>query len=169
MKIGIISDSHDRLDHLEKVVQLLRDQSISIVLHLGDFCAPFVLAWMAEQTDITWYGVWGNNDGDKLAGYKLTANSKVDIASGDFRELLLHERQLFLTHYPEIGRIAALSGKYDVVLHGHTHVQASEVVVSASGEETLLANPGEIYGMRTGTVGYANLDLETLHFQLQQI
>ncbi len=150
MIIGICSDSHDSLEALQAAITAFREREITTAFHLGDFMAPFMLKEMADAGEIQWYGVWGNNDGDKLMGYQVSRHGKVDVATGDFRELELAGKKIFLTHYPEIGRIAALSGKYDAVFHGHTHQLYQEVVTLADGREVLLANPGELYGKRTG-------------------
>jgi len=158
MLIAVLSDSHDRTDHLEQALILIKERGISRGLHLGDYVAPFVINQLAES-EIRWQGVWGNNDGDKLAGLRMAAG-KVDISEGDFLELEIEGRKLFLTHYPQIGRIAALSGQYDAVFYGHTHIAKQEHV-----EVTLLANPGEIYGMRTGKVSFGIYNTERNSFE----
>jgi len=162
MFIAVLSDSHDRTDHLEYALHQIKERGITTAFHLGDFCAPFVLQQLVDS-GLTIYGVWGNNDGDKLRGTSMTANSHVDLVPDDYRELELENRKIFLTHYPQIARIAALSGQYDAVFFGHNH-QASQEVISGS-KQTLLANPGEIYGMRTGKPSFGIYDTETNTFE----
>ena len=41
MKIAILSDSHDRVDHLERVLASVKDSGAVHLCFLGDFCAPF--------------------------------------------------------------------------------------------------------------------------------
>ncbi len=43
MKIGIISDTHDRIDNLHKAITLLQVRGVQILIHCGDLCAPFMI------------------------------------------------------------------------------------------------------------------------------
>ena len=43
MKIGIISDTHDDLHHLETVLDVLRVEKVTKILHCGDVCGPDVI------------------------------------------------------------------------------------------------------------------------------
>lgn len=150
MLIAIFSDTHDHLHHMRTALDMVKEKGITTGIHLGDFCAPPAVELLADS-GLKWYGVWGNVDGDRmLAWERVKDKGTVDMVTTDFRELELEGRKLFLTHYPQIARIAALSGQYDAVFHGHNH-QASTEVVSAHGKETLLANPGELCGIRYGT------------------
>jgi putative phosphoesterase len=159
MKIAICADSHDRRDHAKWAVEAIKERSIDTALHLGDFCAPPIMLDLAES-GLQWYGVWGNVDGDRLSGYVRTESfANFDIGTSDFRELELGGKKLFLTHYPEIARIAALSGLYDAVFYGHDHTMHQEMV-----GKTLLANPGELAGSRSGIVSFAIYDTDTNSF-----
>jgi putative phosphoesterase len=148
MKIAVFSDSHDRVDNLDRAIAIAKEMGITQALHLGDLIAPFVVKENLANSGLQWTCVWGNNDGDKLLAAAF-ATENVDLAEKDFREVEIEGRKLFLTHYPEIGRIAALSGQYDAVFFGHNHKASQEKI-----EKTLLANPGEIYGMRTGKASF---------------
>lgn len=142
MLIAVFSDSHDHLPNLEVAIGMVKELGIKRGFHLGDVCAPFSVRLLTES-GLQWQCVWGNNDGDKMGGYQATAGSKVDFDTRDFREIKIEERRLFLTHYPEIARIAALSGSYDACFFGHNHRYSSEII-----GQSLLANPGEILGWR---------------------
>ena len=39
--IGIMSDSHDNLDAIKKVVKLFNSKDLDIVIHAGDLISPF--------------------------------------------------------------------------------------------------------------------------------
>ena len=64
MKIAVLSDIHDRLDHLELVLLKVRESGADVLFFLGDFCAPFSLAALAEGFSNPIHAVFGNNDGD---------------------------------------------------------------------------------------------------------
>jgi putative phosphoesterase len=160
MLIAVFSDSHDNMENIKKAVELAKERGITRGLHLGDFCAPPTLTLLATS-GLTWQCVWGNVDGDKLLSYqRVQEHGTMDLVPEDFRELEIEGRKLFLTHYPQIARIAALSGSYDATFHGHNHEANQEVV-----GKTLLANPGEIAGFRFGKPSFGIYDTETNTFE----
>jgi len=48
MKIGIISDSHDRIEAVEKVIGIFEKQNVETIIHCGDMCAPFMIDELAK-------------------------------------------------------------------------------------------------------------------------
>ena len=157
MKIAVMSDSHDELDNLAWALGKARDLGVQKIFHLGDIVSPFVYLDVLskfEEDFEEFILVFGNNDGDQTHWIKLSQeNAKLNMLPGDFRELLVEAKKIFLTHYPEIAELAALSGKYKAVFHGHTHLMRKEYV-----KDCLLANPGELLGKRTGEVSFAIWD-----------
>lgn len=162
MLIAIFSDTHDHMHHMRTAIDQLKERGITIGIHLGDFCAPPALELLADS-GLHWYGVWGNVDGDRLMSWlRIKDKGTVDIGTDDFHTLELEGRKLFLTHYPDIAKIAAISGEFDAVFHGHNHKAAAEMIKTNGGphSETLLANPGELCGFRYGTPTYGIYDTE---------
>lgn len=160
MKLAIFSDTHDNLGTTGLAIEQVKAAGITHGLHLGDFTSPPTIMLLAE-CGIQWTCVWGNCDGDKLLAYRRTEKlGTMDFANGDFREHEVEGKKLFLTHYPEIARIAALSGLYDAVFHGHNHQAATEII-----GKTLLANPGELTGIRFGKPSYGIYDTDTNTFE----
>ncbi len=167
MNIAVFSDSHDNMENISKALELVKARGIIHGFHLGDFCAPPALQLLADS-GVTWQCVWGNNDGDKLLGYMVTqSKGTLDFVSTDFRELEIEGRKLFLTHYPQIGRIATLSGQYDAVFHGHNHLAQQEVITNQNGpiHNCLLANPGEVTGYRYGAPSFGIYTSENNSFE----
>lgn len=165
MQIAIFSDSHDHMQHIRTALAQVEGRGITTGIHLGDFCSPMAMEILAES-GLHWFCVWGNVDGDRLANWlRIKDRGTIDIGTEDFRDLEIEGRKIFLTHYPEIARLAALSGKYDATFHGHDHKAASEVVTTdGEHKEVLLANPGELCGFRYGvpTYGIYDTDQNTL-------
>jgi len=62
MLIAVLSDCHDNIWNLEKVLPKL--DKAEVVLFCGDFCAPFTLKLLAEGFTRPIHAVFGNNDGD---------------------------------------------------------------------------------------------------------
>ena len=148
MKVAILSDIHDRLDHLQAVLDELHHLEPGAICFLGDFCAPFTLLALAENVPSPIHVVFGNNDGDIFLLCQIAAKHAHVTLHGQFAELELGGRSIALNHYPEISRRLAESGAYDAVFSGHDHKRYVHRV-----GKTLWANPGEIMG-RFGTVSF---------------
>jgi hypothetical protein len=153
MKIAVLSDIHDNIWQLEK---LLASLEADVLIFCGDFCAPFTLAQIAEGFGGPVHVVFGNNDGDQLLLAQVAGRHEHVKLHGQFSELELGGRSVAVTHYPRIGRALARGGTYDLVCTGHSHEQ----VMEEHGGRTLLLNPGEVMG-RFGASTYALYDTDT--------
>jgi len=49
MIIGLMSDSHDNLPKIKQAVEFFNKKKVKLVLHAGDFVAPFVVRELKEQ------------------------------------------------------------------------------------------------------------------------
>ena len=166
MLIGLMADTHDRLPLLEKAVKALNERGVELVLHAGDFIAPFVIPRLAKL-EAKLIGVFGNNDGDKPLLLKRAAETggKVELR-GVFAEVQAGGLKIALTHghEGELLRSLIASGAYDVVVHGHTH-QAGQ----RKEGRTLVVNPGEVCGYLYGRPTVAILDTEKLAVEFVEL
>ncbi len=156
MKIGILSDTHDRVPAVEAFIARFAAAGASFVLHAGDYCAPFSLAPF-RAAGLPLLGVFGRNDGDRDG---LRAAAAVLPSGGELFEsphsLELGGRSVLLVH--DLGDALARSVEaHDVVVHGCSH--RAEVRQRGAA---LLVNPGEACGWLTGACTAAVLDLDTL-------
>ncbi len=152
MKLGILSDTHDRLPAIEKAVKALNEADVDLVIHLGDYCAPFSLRPLRELR-MDWLGVFGNNDGE-IQG--LLAASEGKIRRGNL-SLEIDGKRLFADHVNPLKEALAASGHFDLILYGHTH--ALEIY---EDHGCLCVNPGEVCGYLTGRQTVVCLDLNDL-------
>lgn len=140
MRIAIISDIHDNVWNLGPALEMLNGADALICC--GDLCSPFIVNLMADGFSDHIHIVFGNNDGDQ---YRITNNAiKYDgrvIVHGEFAELTLAGRRFAVNHYPNIARLIAESGDFDVVCYGHNHIYKVEECGN-----TLMINPGAIMG-----------------------
>lgn len=155
MHIAIMSDSHDRWDHLEKAIQLANELKCELLLFAGDLMAPPGLA-VLEKFNGNVKFVWGNNEAERLGLTRMMDASKKIELCGDIYEDTVANVRIFMNHYPRFGELAAKSGEFDLVIFGHTHEYHHEEVGSV-----LLLNPGEIQGYKTGEVGFVIYNTET--------
>lgn len=163
MIIAVLSDIHDRLDHLETVLERVRAARATVLLFLGDFCAPFSLAALAEGFSSPIHAIFGNNDGDIFLLCRIAASHPHVTLHGHLAELEFDGCKVALNHYPEIARRLAESGAYHAVFSGHDHQRYVHRIGAA-----LWANPGEIMG-RFGTVSFGLFDTDTRAFEHVEI
>ncbi|MBF0342266.1 MAG: metallophosphoesterase [Magnetococcales bacterium] len=141
MKIGLISDSHDHLEHLERALAVFREQGVTRILHAGDFVCP---ATILALSGFPVSAVFGNNDGERQG--LLRAFARIGgVLEGEFLELDAPggEGRVALYH----GTVARFkdaliaSGAYRVVITGHTHRPVNRMEGA-----TLVLNPGTLHG-----------------------
>lgn len=149
MKIGIISDTHDRIDLTKKVIQKLEDKKCKALIHCGDFCAPFILEELSKFKEKV-FCCFGNTD-DRFNSTKTAIKLGINL-EGDIGEIEIGNKKIAFCHFPNVAENFAMSQKYDIVFHGHTHKKREEKIGN-----TLLVNPGEIMG-RYGKSTYAIYD-----------
>lgn len=157
MLIGLISDSHDHVPHIEQAVRIFKQREVGLVLHAGDFCSPFTVP---PFEGLSLKGVFGNNDGDHYLLLQKFDSIGADHL-GTFGDLKVDGRRMALYHGTDAPITAALEqcGNYDAVISGHTHEKKVEMV-----DSTLAINPGTAHGFgdeaTIALLDTAKLDIE---------
>jgi uncharacterized protein len=162
VRIGILSDTHDRLSMIAKAVTWCNDEEVDLVLHAGDYIAPFVIDTLAGL-HAPMVGVFGNNDGDRDMLLQKCNDRKGLEIRGDFAEITAGDMVIALLHGHQKERLASVlgGGKYAVVVHGHSH----RSTLSRDGG-TLLVNPGAVSGYLTGRCTVALLETEGMAVEI---
>ena len=150
MQVAILSDIHDHLENLERV--LAEVQGMDLLLCLGDLCAPFTLDALARGFRGGVHVTFGNNDGDIFLLTQIAARHPNVTLAAPMGEVEVGGTKLAVVHYPIFGEGLAALGRYDAVFCGHSHKPELRVV-----GHTVLANPGEVMG-RFGEVSYGVWD-----------
>jgi hypothetical protein len=158
MKAAIVSDIHDNIWNLEAILRQVQHTGAEVLLFLGDLCAPFTLAQLAEGFGGPIHVIFGNNDGDIFMISKIASKHPQVTLHGQLAEIEVGGKKVALNHYPDIARRLAESGAYDAVFSGHDHKRYVHKV-----GKTLWANPGEVMG-RFGQPGFGLWDTETMEF-----
>jgi putative phosphoesterase len=150
--IGIMSDSHDNLDAVKEAVRLFKRLDCQLVIHGGDFVAPFAALEMG-RLPCRVKAVFGNCDGEKK-GLAAAVKPFGEIEEPPhlfewrgFQFLLMH------VDYDLSAQVARY--RPDFLVFGHTHKPG----IKTRGE-TLLINPGETGGWVSGRKTVALLDPE---------
>jgi len=156
MLLAVMSDSHDNIINMRKAVAKIREAGCEMILHCGDFVAPFMLAEL-DAAGIPVHGVFGNNDGDRylLTKNALTVHKNITL-HGDFGRLDADGRQVAFIHDGTIADDLAAGGRYDIVCFGHFHVWMQKKV-----SHTLVINPGELLG-KDDSPGFGLVDTAAL-------
>jgi|SRR3989338_528768 len=142
MKFAIVSDSHDNLANIDKMLDYLKQNQIKVMIHCGDVCAPAVLAAMAKKFQGNIHLVFGNVDTDQEELEKLPNDFKNIKIYGETGQTEIDKKTIAWTHYPWQAQELAESGKYNLVFYGHDH-QPWEKLVG----QTKMLNPGTLAGM----------------------
>jgi putative phosphoesterase len=154
MKVGLLSDSHDRVPAIAALLREFQKREVTFVLHAGDFCAPFSLKPFQDM-GIAMAGVFGRNDGDPEGIRAAAAQGMGQELFESPHSIKFGEQKLLIVH--DIGDVSERSVlAHTVVVHGHTHLQEMK-----TRGDTLIVNPGEACGWIYGAPCGAVLDLET--------
>ncbi len=156
MKVGLLSDTHDRVPAVEALLARFVEAGAALVLHAGDYCAPFSLAPF-RAAGLPLLGVFGRNDGDREG---LRAAAAALPAGGELvdspHSVVLGGRTLLLVH--DLGDALSRSvDAHEVVVYGCSHRPDARQRGAA-----LLVNPGEACGWLAGEPRAAVLDLDAL-------
>ncbi len=148
--IGLLSDSHDNLTRVREAVRLFNDAGCDLVIHTGDFVAPFTVEELRNlRAPIK--AVYGNCDGEK-AGLARAFQGLGEIRNAPLK--FSHAGLRFLVCHLDAPVKRYLASKaYDVVVFGHTHKPLVE-----RRDGVLLVNPGEAGGWLRGKSTVALLD-----------
>jgi putative phosphoesterase len=161
MRIGVVSDTHNHLRNVERIVELFHAADVRYVIHTGDITQPKTLTALSALR-VPLYGVYGNNDLEREGLERAAHAYGMTLRDPPF-QLHLASRRIVVVHDPQdLARVAADS--FDVALHGHIH---RRVIERAEGR--LVFNPGECAGHlpghnAVGVVDLSSLDTEILRF-----
>lgn len=161
MKVGIMSDSHGRVEPVRRAMAVFREANVGLIVHCGDVGGLNILEEMAGEPCRF---VWGNTDfpehgwqarveamglpwPDELPMRLSVDGKKIAVCHG-------HERVFFRVRD---------QGQYDYVFHGHTHKRADHQI-----GPTRVINPGALHRAsihtiailepRTNELGFITLD-----------
>ncbi|MDZ4742838.1 MAG: metallophosphoesterase family protein [Verrucomicrobiota bacterium] len=129
MKIGLISDTHDRMD--QRIHEIF--QRVDHIIHAGDVCDSDIIEELGVIAPTT--VVLGNND-----DYLKAPQYSVPVFCG-IRFLVIH---ILDSH---LAKIQIAESKPDIVIYGHTHVPRDEKVNGIR-----FINPGSVFRGRQGAL-----------------
>ncbi len=151
--IGIISDTHDNRASIRKAVEVFNTHGCSLVIHAGDYVAPFTVREFGKL-NCPLIGVFGNNDGE-IKGLKEHFSKIGSLFEAPYQ--FTHcNRKFAVMHEPFYLDKYIVQNDVDVVIYGHTHE------IDVRHEEPMVINPGECCSWLTGRSTVVLLDCTTL-------
>ncbi len=167
MRIGVVSDTHNNLPNVARIVELLNAAAVERVVHTGDITQARTLE-VLSRLDAPLYGVYGNNDLERESLESAAALFGIALCDPPL-SLPWADRHLWVVHDPRDFESSLLEARArgeapDLILHGHDHRYRLE---DRAG--TLVFNAGECAGHlrghnAIGVVDLATLQCETLLF-----
>ena len=136
MKIGIISDSHDHHKNVRKAVAIFNEHGVDYVFHAGDIVSPATAQLFAELDKAKFIAVFGNCDSERTL-----LKDCINSFGGEIHNLCydgeVGGKRIFMTHKLRGPEKIICSGKFDLVIYGHTHKRD----IQKLGQTTVI-NPG---------------------------
>ncbi|MFQ6069376.1 MAG: metallophosphoesterase [Candidatus Aminicenantales bacterium] len=152
--IGIMADSHDNVTNIRRAVELFNDARCSLVIHAGDFIAPFAARELGGLKCRV-KAVYGNCDGEREGLRKaFEPLGEIEEAPHSFS---FQNLNFFLVHLDFVLDKDAASKEYDVAVFAHTHKPQV-----TKRKNTLFINPGEAGGWLSGRPTVVLLDQKSL-------
>jgi len=150
MKIGVVSDSHGRLEIIQSAVRLLRERGAELILHCGDIDSPDAVRLF---TQIPTHFVLGNWDLQPVLLKRAIEDAGGAVHDG-IGQLELAGRRLAWLHGHVRGERQRLetSGEFNFVFYGHSHAAEAHQI-----GRTVVINPGALHRARTKSVALVDL------------
>lgn len=102
MKLTILSDIHDNVWNLQKVLDSPDVQKTGALLCCGDLCAPFILRLLGQGYPNPIHIVLGNNDGDVASFIRVAATFEEYLALSEDCNYRIHYRDGQVISFLEI-------------------------------------------------------------------
>jgi putative phosphoesterase len=155
--IGILSDTHDRIDNTIAALGLLTQAGAEFLIHCGDVGGEHIIDQLAGHRCAL---VWGNNDWDRRGLTQYAEALGIQVLQ-NFGELTLDGKQFAITHGddPKLVRAIIQRQQHDYLLLGHSHVKHDQ----RYGRIRLI-NPGALHRAAEKSVAILDTSNDSLRF-----
>ncbi|MHC4738033.1 MAG: metallophosphoesterase [Planctomycetota bacterium] len=160
MKLGIISDTHNNRGNVLKAIRIFNEQKAGWVLHAGDMASAGTAGEFAALEDAKLIYVSGNCDIDRALMQRT-----IEELGGEYYDPSydgeIEGKRIFMTHKPDVMLSAAGSGRYELVVSGHTHKRDIHKV-----GETLVVNPGKARSRLIGESSVVVVEMDDMSYEV---
>ena len=149
MLVGIISDTHDDVENVQRAIEIFNSEGVDYVIHAGDYIFPGIVKEF-ERSKAKLIGVLGNNDGERVHLLKNFLDIGAELM-GEIGEREIGGLMFGIYHgtAKEVKEQLIKSRKYDVLIYGHTHkkelplnVPKQQYENNGGKKSTIVLNPG---------------------------
>jgi putative phosphoesterase len=154
MLVGVVSDTHNNIKNIKKIICLFNNEGVDLVIHTGDISTAETLRKFSEL-DAPLVGVFGNNDRIEEGLEEICLEYNFNFQEPPL-SINLEGKKIIIFHEPDLIKEYIKEHKdIDLILHGHTHRYKEETI-----DKTVYFNPGESAGSMEGknVVGVVNLN-----------
>ena len=154
MLVGVVSDTHNNVKNIGKIINIFNKEEVDLVIHTGDISNAEALRLFSDL-NCHMLGTFGNNDRPEIGLKEVCKDLKFNFNEPPV-SLTLQEKKIAIFHEPELIDAYIKDHKaLDLVLHGHTHRYRKEII-----KGTIYFNPGESAGLLEGknAIGLINMD-----------
>lgn len=148
MRVVIISDIHDNIPNLTKVLDYCRANKIEKIICCGDLASLETLDFLNDNFTGEIFFAFGNMDNGYLKNYsfeKLDPSTSLGMIYKktrifkDFGEAEFEGKKVAFIHFPQEAEALCKTGKYSFVFYGHTHKPFEEIINNCK-----MLNPGNV-------------------------
>ncbi len=158
--VGIVSDTHDNRTLIRNAVDVFNNAGCSLVVHAGDFIAPFTSREF-EKIKGKFLGVFGNNDGEKKG--LMTQFSRFGSIYEAPHEFTWYGKRFVVMHDPKFIDNYITNDDIDVIIYGHLH----EIDIRPG--KPMVINPGECCLWLSSRSVVVVLDLDNMKPELVDV
>jgi putative phosphoesterase len=177
MLIVIISDVHNNLVNLKKVLDYCGKRKIKKIICCGDLASQETLDFLRDNFSGEILYAFGNMDVGQIniKTLKHENNNSFEYKNvmifRDFGEVEIEGFSVAFVHYPDKAKKLCESGDYDTVFYGHTHKPWIETIETRRKQylfNCTMLNPGNVAG-EIYLPTFAVWEVESNNFELIKI
>lgn len=157
MRIGVLSDTHDRVEPTQLALDLFQGAEVEAIIHCGDLCSEPILDLLAGN--VPTYFVFGNNE-VQIGSLTRYARHLGLHCLGEKGIVDLGGKRIGVTHGDQPKLVQELhDSEVDYLLTGHTHVAHDQQL-----GKTRYINPGAIHRTRQRSVAVIDTEHDAVKF-----
>ena len=163
MLVGVVSDTHNNIRNIKKIICLFNDEQVDLVIHTGDISKAKTLKIFSDL-NAPLVGVFGNNDRIEEGLKEVCVECNFNFQEPPL-SITLQGKKIAIFHEPDlIENYIEKNKDINLVLYGHTHIYKEETI-----DKTVYFNPGESAGSidgksALGIVNLNNLEIRRIFF-----
>ena len=156
MLVGVVSDTHNNVKNIKKIISLFNGEQVDLVIHTGDISKATTLE-IFSYLNSPLVGVFGNNDRIEEGLKEVCEEYNFNFQEPPL-SLTLDNKKVAVFHEPELIDSYIKDHKdIDIILHGHTHRHKEETT-----DGIIYFNPGESAGSMEGKSAIGLIDMSNL-------